>query len=274
MVVAWVIPLPYRFQDASQGRKGASVELSQTSWLLAILAALAVGMAKGGLSMVGMISVPLLSLVMSPVTAAGVMLPVYIVSDIGGLIAFRRSFDRRVLAMLLPGAVTGIGLGWATAHLVNDAVVLLIVGLIGVGFALNALIRPALGHARSADLGRGSFWGAIAGYTSFVSHSGAPPYQVYVQPLRLNSTVYAGTTTVFFAIVNAVKLIPYAMLGQLNPDNLRLAAILCLPAIIGVVLGLKLLKIIPQELFYRLITVGLLIVSARLIWDGLTTLLA
>lgn len=49
--------------------------------------------------------------------------------------------------------------------------------------------------------------------------------------------VYAGTTTVFFAIVNAVKLIPYAALGQLNPDNLRIAAMLCLPAIFGVLAG-------------------------------------
>lgn len=248
---------------------GAGVELSQTSWVLAIIAALAVGMAKGGLSMVGMISVPLLALTMSPVTAAGILLPVYIVSDIGGLIAFRRSFDRRVLVTLLPGAIAGIGLGWATAHLVSDDVVMLIVGLIGAVFALNALIRPRMGGMRGPRWGAGTLWGGIAGYTSFVSHSGAPPYQIYVQPMGLSSGVYAGTTTVFFAVVNAVKLIPYAALGQLNPDNLHVAAMLCLPAMFGVWLGLKLLRIIPQDLFYKFITWGLLIVSVKLVWDGM-----
>ena len=82
-------------------------------WTLAIVAAFAVGLAKGGLSMVGVIAVPLMALVMSPVQAAGILLPVYVASDIGGLVAFRRDFDRRVLATLLPGAVAGIGLGWA-----------------------------------------------------------------------------------------------------------------------------------------------------------------
>ncbi|MFV0408926.1 MAG: sulfite exporter TauE/SafE family protein [Paracoccus sp. (in: a-proteobacteria)] len=245
------------------------MELTQTSWLLAVIAALAVGMAKGGLGMVGMIAVPIMALTMSPVTAAGILLPVYIVSDIGGLIAFRRSFNRAVLTTLLPGAVAGIGLGWATAHLVNDAVVMLIIGAIGAVFALNALIRPmAAGVGKGPRWGAGSFWGALAGYTSFVSHSGAPPYQIYVQPMGMSTALYAGTTTVFFAVVNAVKLIPYAALGQLNMNNLRISLMLVLPAIVGVWLGLKLLRILPQKLFYQLITWALLLVSIRLIWAG------
>lgn len=218
--------------------------------------------------MIGTMAVPMMALSMSPVTAAGILLPIYIVSDIGGLIAFRRSFDRRVLKTALPGALLGIGLGWATAHVVNDMVVMLIVGLIGFVFALNALIRREVGEARSPSVARGSFWGAIAGYTSFVSHSGAPPYQVYAQPLRMSTALYAGTTTVFFAIVNAVKLIPYFALGQLSADNLHVSAVLIVPAVFGVWLGLKLLRIIPQDLFYKLITWALLLVSLRLIWSG------
>ena len=225
-------------------------------------------MSKGGLTMIGTISVPLMALGMSPVTAAGILLPIYVVSDIGGLIAFRRSFERRVLRTLLPGAMLGIGLGWATAHLVNDMMVMLIVGLIGFAFALSALIRSDRGAARAPDARRGGFWGAVAGYTSFVSHSGAPPYQVYAQPLRLSPALYAGTTTVFFAVVNAVKLIPYAALGQLSVGNLRISAMLILPAVFGVWLGLKLLRILPQALFYKLITWALLLVSVRLIWTG------
>lgn len=245
------------------------LELSTQGWVLAVLAAMAVGMAKGGLSMVAILAVPLLSLVMSPVHAAGLMLPVYVASDVGGLIAFRRSFDLRVLATSLPGAVIGIGLGWATAHIVPDRGVILIVGVIGLAFALNALIRPDLGAARAPSLAKGSFWGAVAGYTSFVSHSGAPPYQVYVQPLRLPSVIYAGTTTWFFAVTNWVKLVPYWALGQLSPANLKAAALLTPVALVSVWIGLRLVRIIPQELFYKLITWGLLVVSLRLVWQAL-----
>ncbi|RMC32399.1 sulfite exporter TauE/SafE family protein [Paracoccus alkanivorans] len=247
------------------------LELSTEGWLLAILASMAVGLAKGGLAMVAILAVPILSLVMSPVQAAGLMLPVYIVSDLGGLLAFRRDFDRRVLKTSLPGAAVGIGMGWATAHIVPDRGVTLIVGLIGLVFALNALIRPDLSaRARQPSPLRGSFWGALAGYTSFVSHSGAPPYQVYVQPLRLPSVIFAGTTTWYFAVVNWIKLIPYAALGQLSPANLKVAAVLTPVALVSVWVGLRLVRIIPQALFYKLITWGLLAVSSRLVWQALS----
>lgn len=245
-------------------------ELTIFGWFLAALAAMLVGMAKGGLSMVGMMAVPVLALVMSPVQAAGLLLPVYVVSDIGGLIAYRRGFEARVLITALPGAVAGIALGWATAHLVSEAGITFVVGLIGLVFAINALIRPTLsGQARRPDFGRGSFWGALTGYTSFVSHAGGPPYQAYVQPMHLPVLTYAGTTTWFFAVVNAVKLIPYAALGQLSPANLRVALLLMPVALIAVWAGKRLVRIIPKDLFYHFITWGLLLVSLRLIWQAL-----
>ena len=246
------------------------LDLTVTGWILAVVAATAVGLSKGGLAMVGIISVPLMSLVMSPVQAAGLLLPVYVVSDIGGLIAFRRNFDRGVLTRSLPGALLGIGVGWATASIVPVSGVTLIVGVIGLGFALNALIRPQLDKApRRPSYATGSFWGGLAGYTSFVSHAGAPLWQVYAQPLRLSPLVYAGTTTWFFAIGNWVKLIPYALLGQLSAANLATAAALVPVSLVAVWAGLRLVRIIPPLVFYRLITWGLLIVSVRLIWQAL-----
>ncbi|MBT0779820.1 MULTISPECIES: sulfite exporter TauE/SafE family protein [Paracoccus] len=244
--------------------------MEMLGWVLAVIAAFSIGLAKGGLSMVGTISVPLLALVMSPVQAAGILLPVYIISDIGGLIAFRRDFDARVLRTLVPGAITGIALGWATAHHVDDAQVGLIVGVIGLAFALNALLRSRVSaSARPPRWGAGSFWGTISGYTSFVSHSGAAPYQVYAQPLRMTPMTYAGTTTIFFAICNAVKLIPYAMLGQLSAHNLSVAAVLMVPGVLGVLAGLWLVRRMSAQVFYGFITWALMLVSAKLIWDGI-----
>ncbi|MCZ0962171.1 sulfite exporter TauE/SafE family protein [Paracoccus benzoatiresistens] len=246
------------------------LDLTVGGWVLAVIAAVAVGLAKGGLAMVGMISVPMLSLVMSPVQAAGLMLPVYVVSDVGGLLAFRHHFDRRVLATALPGALAGIGIGWAAAHVVPVDGVTFIVGAVGLIFALNALIRPHLSaQKRRPSPARGTLWGLLSGYTSFVSHAGAPPWQVYVQPLRLPALIYAGTTTWFFAICNWVKLIPYAALGQLNPAALATAAVLTPAALASVWIGLRLVRIIPEALFYKLITWGLLAVSLRLIWQAL-----
>lgn len=240
-------------------------------WGLAVLAAVLVGMSKGGLPVVGMLGVPVLSLAISPVTAAGLLLPVFVLSDMFGLYAYRKAFDRRVLAIMIPAATVGIGIGWATAHMVSEAYVTLLVGVVGAAFALNLMLRPQSGAlARAPRRGPGAFWGALAGFTSFVSHAGAPPYQVYVLPLRLEKTIYAGTTTILFAWVNAAKLVPYWALGQLNPANLQVAAVLILPAVAAVFAGLRLVRILPEALFFRLVVWALLAISAKLIWDGIT----
>lgn len=239
-------------------------------WVLAVLASMLVGMSKGGLPVVGMLGVPILALVLPPVMAAGVLLPVFVVSDMFGLWAYRQAFDRRVVGILAAGATVGVALGGATASSVPEWLVTLIIGLIGAVFAATMLLRrSAAPMPRPAKVGPGVFWGLLTGFTSFVSHAGAPPYQVYVQPLGLPKAVFAGTTTVLFAYVNAIKLIPYYLLGQLSGENLHLAAVLLLPAAVAVFLGVKLVKIIPTALFYRLVTWALLLISVRLIWQGL-----
>jgi uncharacterized membrane protein YfcA len=238
-------------------------------WAAAVVAAVLVGLSKGGLPVVGMLGVPVLALVMNPVAAAGLLLPVFVVSDVFGLYAYRHAFNRKVLAILAPAAVVGIAFGWATATVVPERVVTGIIGLIGLVFALNLILRrQPEGPPQEPKLAPGLFWGAITGFTSFVSHSGAPPYQVYVLPLRLEKLVFAGTTTILFAFVNAVKLIPYYALGQLNPGNLRAAAFLLLPAAIAVFVGARLVKVIPEKLFFKLVTWALLLISVKLLWDA------
>ena len=226
-------------------------------------------MGKGGVPIVGMLSVPVMALVMNPVMAAGMLLPVYVVSDMFGLYAYRHAFDRRVLAILVPGAVFGIGVGWATASMVPEAAVTLMVGVIGLAFALNLILRkPVVAEPRKPEVAKGLFWGTVTGFTSFVSHAGAPPYQVYTLPLGMPKAVFAGTSTIAFTVINAVKLVPYYALGQLSLSNLKMAAVLSVPAAIAVFAGVRLVKVMPERLFFRLVTWALLLISVKLIWDG------
>ena len=238
-------------------------------WVAAVVAAVLVGMGKGGVPVVGMLGVPVLALVISPVVAAGLLLPVYVVSDVFGLYAYRHAFDRRVLAIVVPGAVAGIAFGWATASLVPEPAVTLLVGVIGVAFALSLLLRRQVVAApKRAEVVPGLFWGAVTGFTSFVSHAGAPPYQVYTLPLGMTKMVFAGTSTIAFAVINAVKLVPYYALGQLSAGNLKTAAVLFVPAVIAVFAGVRLVNRLPEKLFFRLVTWALLLISVKLIWDG------
>lgn len=238
-------------------------------WVAAVLAAVFVGLSKGGWSTVGILGVPVMSLVMSPLQAAGLLLPVYVVSDLFGIWAYRRAFDAKLLRLLVPAGLAGTVLGWATASLVSERAVTGLVGAIGLAFALNVLLRRT-DHlpARPMRVLPGYFWGGVAGFTSFISHAGAPPYQVYVLPLKLKKEVFAGTTTILFATLNASKLLPYWQLGQLNPASMEIAAALFVPAVIAVFVGYRLVKIVPTKAFYAIVTWALLLVSVKLLWDA------
>jgi uncharacterized membrane protein YfcA len=235
-------------------------------FLVAGLAALLVGLSKGGLSMAGALGTPVLAMVMSPVKAAALLLPIFVVSDWFGLYAYRREFDSRNLKILIPAGIAGIGIGWLSSAMVSDRMVGLVIGVIGITFCLNAWrLRNHSLPPRPADIPRGLFWGMIAGFTSFISHSGGPPYQVYVLPQRLSKTVFAGTTTITFAAINLVKLLPYWQLGQLDLASLKTSLLLMPIAVAGTFAGVWLVRIIPQRTYFVLIHAALFVLSIKLV---------
>ena len=240
-------------------------------WVMAVIAAVLTGIGKGGVPIVGALTVPVLSLVISPVAAAGLMLPVYVLSDLFGLYAYRKEFDKRVLWIAALGMTVGVGLGWLTAHSIPEAWVTVLVGVISVAFSLNQLLRkPAVAAPRRAEVAPGMFWCTIAGFTSFVSHNGGPPYQVWTLPLGLKKAVFAGTSTIAFAYINAVKLIPYYFLGQITLNSLKTAVVLMPVAAAAVFFGIWAVRRLPERLFFRIVTWSLLLIGADLIGKGLT----
>ena len=246
------------------------MSLDPEFYAVAVPAILITGLAKGGfLGGLGGLAVPILSLVISPVQAAGIMLPILIAMDWIGLWAYRRDWDGRNLAVLLPAALIGVAIGYAMAAHVTDAHVRLIVGLVTLVFSLDYWLplRPKTGP-RGPSLARGSFWGAIAGFTSFVSHTGGPPLSVYLLPQRLPNATYAATAVAFFTVVNLVKVPAYASLGQLGAGNLAISAGLMPLAVLAILAGVRLTRVLPQEPFYRIAYACLVPVSLKLIWDG------
>jgi uncharacterized membrane protein YfcA len=247
------------------------MEFSLAFVAVAAAAAFFVGASKGGLPMVGVLGVPLLALVMPPVAAAALLLPVYIVSDMVGLWAYRKEYSARNLAILVPAMIFGVGLGWATARITEEWMVTLLVGVVGLYYCATVVFKKANAPPRPADVPRGVFWGTIAGFTSFVSHTGGPPYQTYVLPQKLPKMMFAGTSTIVFAIINLVKLVPYWALGQFNAGNLEAAAMLSPVAVAGALIGYKVTSVLPEKLFYRLVEVALFLISLKLIHEALFT---
>jgi hypothetical protein len=239
-------------------------------FFLAALAAFLVGSSKGGLPAVGMLAVPVLSLAMSPVLAAALLLPIFVVSDVAGLWLYRRDYSAANVRILVPAGVAGVLVGWLTAAWVSERAITLLIALLGLGFCLNLWLRKNRdAPPRPPQRAKGWFWGTLAGFTSFISHAGAPPFQVYMLPQQLPKAAFAGTSTIVFAVINAAKIIPYQHLRPYSAAVLSQAAALVPFALVGAVAGAYLTRRVSQRWFYLLVQLSLFGVSLKLLADAL-----
>ena len=239
-------------------------------YVAAIPAVTFLGLSKGGFAGVGTLATPLLALYAPPLQAAAILLPILVIQDMISIWTYWRDWDRWNVKVLLPGAILGIGAAWLLAAYVSDAVVRLTVGLIGLSFVLNVWFSGPRVKRNRPTVSAALFWGALSGFTSMLAQGGGPPYQVYVLPQRLPKLTLVGTTTIFFAVVNALKVIPYFALGQFSTQGFGTSAVLLPLAVLTNFLGIWLVRITPTEVFYRITYVLVFLISIALIWQGAT----
>jgi uncharacterized membrane protein YfcA len=237
----------------------------------AIPAVILVGLAKGGMGdALSLIGLPFLALVVSPVQAAAILLPILVCMDMISLVIWRKHGDWTTLKIMLPGAVFGIALGWATSALVPGNVLRVVIGGVTVLFCLRYFWnnfgagagRTAPPHGQRPLLA--TLWGSLSGYGSFVAHAGGAPFQIYALPLQLPPHEYIGTSVRFFAIVNAIKLVPYFALGQLDTRNLAAAATLLPLAPLATFAGAWCVRRMKPAIFYPFMY-GMALIAAILI---------
>jgi hypothetical protein len=241
----------------------------------AIPAILVTGISKGGFAGgLGILAVPLMSLTLPPREVAGIMLPILCLMDLIGVWAYRRSYDPVNLRILMPSAIIGNLIGTFTFTWLDDQAIKFMVGLIAVAFTLYYwLSRASAKPPTQPHLAKGTFWGTVSGFTSFVSHTGGPPVSVYLLPQRMEKTLYAGTTVMYFAWINFTKLPAYGYLGQLTLPNLTMSAVLAPLAAAGTVLGVWLHGRINAAAFYRIVYALVFLSGARLVYEGIVSFL-
>ena len=242
-----------------------------------------IGMSKGGFP-VGAIALPILILVwpsqaQAARAAVGFMLPLLCVMDIIALSFYWRKVQWRRLVFLMPATVVGVAVASflfvsdeAALIAVSDRALKIMIGGLGilfvVYFAAKRWILRHL-HASQPNWAKGSVFGFAAGITSTLAHAAGPVMQMYLLPQQLEKKSFAGTSCAFFWMLNLIKLLPFVMLGRIQPDNLKLGAAL-LPVIpLGVAFGWWLTHKTEQKHYTALIYLVLLITSVTLILKAL-----
>ena len=239
-------------------------------WLILFTGVLLTGISKSGFGgSLGVVTVPLLSLVMPIEHAAALMLPVLIVMDAKVIHYYYPHVKWPVLFAVLPAACAGIVLGgWAMGAL-SPVWLQIILGCVCIVFATWHKLNAALGRLPGA----GVFWGTVAGFTSTLIHAGGPPISVYFAGKQLPKLQWLASAAIFFGVINMIKIVPYWYLQLWTPQLLVLALASLPLAWLGVWLGRRIQTrfsdakfLVISRVLVFLSGVLLLYKAGRLVW--------
>jgi uncharacterized membrane protein YfcA len=248
--------------------------LDTTFFLFAVPAVVFAGISKAGFaSGAAFAATALLALVVEPRLALGFMLPLLLLIDAATLPPYWRKWDWPAARLLILGSLPGTALGIVLYSIADADALRILIGVMAVGFVVFQLARAQgwlRAATRPAGTGAGLVAGAVAGFTSFVSHAGGPPVAIYLISHRLAKTASQATTVVVFLVMNIAKVVPYAVLGLFTAETLWANLLLAPAALLGAWLGVRAHRIVPERLFVG-VSYGLLAATGtKLIWDALT----
>jgi uncharacterized membrane protein YfcA len=222
----------------------------------------------GGFAIVG---IPLLALVMDPITAGALLAPLFCVTDIAALRYWRAStWSKPDLIVLVPAQVIGMGVGFYALLYANRHLVAIAVAVVTLAFAGLWFLGGGRVVVRPRSLAKGALAGVTSGITSMVAHSGGPPVAMYLLPLGLPKSVYAGTTFLFFVVANYLKVWPWLTLVEPTRELGWLFALSVPVIFLAVWVGWLTHERIDQQQLYRLCYGLLIVVGLNLLWKGLT----
>ncbi|MBC3831987.1 sulfite exporter TauE/SafE family protein [Undibacterium amnicola] len=162
-------------------------------------------------------------------------------------------------------------IGALAMSLLFDRYIKGMIGIIAISFMLDRIfqLRQRLHWQQLPGKHFARVCALVSGVTSTVAHAGGPPILVYLMAKNLAKQTFVATTAVFFTVLNAGKLLPYAAMGFFTLDSWKIAASLAVFAPLGVWLGLYVLKMIPERYFFSLATALLGISGIKLLYDAL-----
>ena len=241
-------------------------ELSAGEWILAIVAALAVGVSKTGFGGIGLVAVALMTDLFSK-PAVGILLPMLILADVSVYPLFRRFSSWRPVWRLLPPTVLGCAAGYfvldwvpdESARAVIGGIILLMVAMqLFRRVARDAFERAA--HSRPA----GVVAGFAAGIATMVANAAGPVFQLYLLSRRFEKMELIGVGARFFLLVNILKAPFLADLGYITGESLLFNAKLAPVILVGVLVGRRLVEAVSQRAFEWLVIGFAILAGVRL----------
>lgn len=237
-------------------------------YILLAAGAFLTGLSKGGLGgALGALVTPMLALVMPAPVAVGLTLPMLLTGDVCALYAHWRGWDRRILIAVLPGTVLGVIIGSLVIGSLSAVTLQHGLGIVALLYTLYKLWerRYRKSIPKDAPSWQSHPFGVATGFASTLANAGGPIFTIYLLTLRIVPSVFVGTSALYYALLNVMKLPAYLSSGILTPERL-LVGVWALPLIpFGVWSGVILDRYIDMPTFEVLILAFLALTGVALL---------
>jgi uncharacterized membrane protein YfcA len=229
--------------------------------LLAVVAALLVGVAKTGIAGIGMLFVVIFAQILPAKQATGLVLPLLCFGDLVAVAAYRQHAAWRHLWRLFPWTALGVVVGYFVLGRIGDQDMRKLIGGIVVTLVAVHLFRRWRARGQPATAGDAEaahpIWfapviGILAGFTTLVANAAGPLMAVYLLAMRLPKLEYVGTAAVFFLLLNLFKVPFMVSLGLITQPSFALNLWLAPAVLAGALAGRKILPLINQKMFENL----------------------
>ena len=227
-------------------------------WAILAVAALCIGLSKTGVQGLMLLVVPYMAMAFGAKASTGVILPMLCMADIVAVAYYKRIADWKVVAKLLPTAVLGFLLAILVDRLIPTEGFRQLMGWT-LALALAVMLWSELYGKENRWLRKwwySALFGLLGGFTTMIGNAAGPVMSVYLLSMRKEKMEYIGINAWFFLVVNLLK-VPLQIFVWENISWSSFSLnLLMLPIIgMGAWLGIRVVKLLPEQAFRRFILV-------------------
>lgn len=248
-------------------------DISYSAWAICILAALLVGLGKGGLPGTGNLSIILMASIFPIKESVGILLPILICADVVAVSLYHQHTRWKQLLKLLPWTLAGIGIGAFVFRQIDDALLTRAIGailllMVVLRWLMHFLPEKEDGMMVHTNIGKHvfvGFTGILGGVATMVANAAGPIVAIYLLVSDLPKYAFIGTSAWFFFLINLSKMPIQISIGNITWHSLGISLILGVFAIIAALIAPKIVHHLPQRVFSFLIWMFVVVAGLKML---------
>ncbi|MCM4150397.1 sulfite exporter TauE/SafE family protein [Arenibacter sp. N53] len=243
-----------------------ALDITTTAWALALTAAFVIGISKAGIKGIAIINVTLMALAFGAKESTGLIVPLLLVGDAFAVIYYNRHAQWKYIVAFLPWMILGIFIGTAIGKDLPETTFKISMAVIILG---TVIMMYWWDRKKSKNVPThwafAGFIGTMAGITTMIGNLAGAFSNIYFLAMRLPKNEFIGTAAWLFFIVNIFKLPFHIFIWKtITPETLLINLKLVPGIILGIIVGVRLVRIIKEQ-FYRKMILILTAIGAFLI---------